>query len=1118
MRKEYCKSEGYENCTYFPSNLQENRHNENSSLCERGSNGVKNSGVESIYASIAKITRPVVSEVVPRKRLFKRIEKLRTKPLIWISGPPGSGKTSLVSSYVSNRNIPCIWYSIDGGDKDIATFFYYMERALRKPLPKQMKPLPRYTPDYAHGVLVFVRQYFEEIFTRIKMPFVFVFDNYQDVPTHSHLHKVINHVLSEVPEGINFVILSRKEPPPAFARLLVHGMAHIIGWDEIRFTMEEARILMEKKMPGRFSDKAFHVLYEKTDGWAAGLMLSLRSSDKKSLTEEISDMVSSQSIFNYFAHEVFHNVDKDIREFLLKTSFLPTMSIDMTDRLTRKKNADKILNDLIKECCFIETYSQEQLSHKIPVYRYHLLFREFLLSMAKSEFDPATLSLIKHDAAMLLEESGNIEEAVQLLHESGDLKSLIPLILKWAPSLIRQGRYQTLHNYLEFIPGEVLSDDPWMLYWSGVCRLPFHPDESQSYFKKALHSMQERNEADGSFLAWAGLVEAIVFGRESLKSLDNLAPVVEQMKERFQGFPSEDTEVEVAWSVFRILTLRRPHKFDTEKWLNCIQTITEKTSDMRRKIRTLTALACYLYSVGKFSTLETTLETLQDMIQQHEARPLNILTVNWLRAAFFNVMSMYEECEKVVSEGLELAQSLKIRVMEHMLLGHGVISSLKQGDLSHAKQYLQKMASASSLGKPWEASFYHYCAAWEALYQNSLSQADGHAETCLRLCEDIGNPWTLSMAHILKAYLANALTEHKKAFKHLSQARSIGIQSDNEFTPFICLLSEAYFYLKEGNEMHALKALREGMHIGREKGYMNLFMCEPGALEIIVTKALEHGIEEMYVKTLIQRNAILPNNHVVDELWPWPLKIYTLGWFGLSREGNPVQCNTKAQLKPLALLKALISYGGRAVSEERLIDTLWPEAAGDAAHNSLKTTISRLRDLLGIEKAITVKERKVSLDPRYCWVDAWFFERILNQLDNLRIKEMSGDNRMHFLQLSQKAHKMYTGHFLSEYEEAWTVSFREHLRNKFLRNIAMIGQLYEQAGDFNSAIEIYQKGIDLDDLTEKFYQRLMVCYQKLGRKAEALSVYNRCCKILSAQLSLEPSAETEALKADVMKH
>jgi DNA-binding SARP family transcriptional activator len=479
---------------------------------------------------------------------------------------------------------------------------------------------------------------------------------------------------------------------------------------------------------------------------------------------------------------------------------------------------------------------------------------------------------------------------------------------------------------------------------------------------------------------------------------------------------------------------------------------------------------------------------------------------------------MYEECRKVVSEGLELADSLKIRVMEHMLLGHDVISALKQGDLSHAKQYLQKMASASSLIKPYEASFYHYCAAWGALYQNNLSQAVTHAEDCLRLCEDIGNPWTLSLAHVLKAYLAHAFGENKKALEHLSQARSIGIQSNNEFTPFICLLTEAYFYLKEGKEVPALKAIRKGMQIGREKGFMNLFMCEPGVLETVVTKALEHGIEETYVKTLIQRNAILPNNHhAVDKFWPYPLKIYTLGRFGLIKDGNPVQFTVRVQHKPLTLLKALIALGGRDVSVDRLIDILWPEADGDAAHTAFKTTLSRLRDLLCVEKAITVKEGKVTIEPCYCLVDVWLFERIINQLENLGNDGTSKNSMVKFFQLSREAYEMYTGHFLSDDTEPWMVVFREHLRNKFLRNIEMIGQLYEQAGDFNNAIKFYQKGIDVDNLTEKFYQRLMVCYQRQGRKAEALSVYNRCCKILSAQLSIEPSPETEAVKAEVLK-
>jgi LuxR family maltose regulon positive regulatory protein len=1080
-------------------------------------------------SSIAKITRPHVTGILPRTRLYHILDSSRNLPVTFIISPPGSGKTSLVSGYLSDRKIPCLWYSIDRGDQDIATFFHYMELALRKAFPKT-KSLPWYTPDYAHGVPVFARRYFGEVFSRIKMPFMFVFDNYQDVPTHSHFHAMINHVLSEVPEGINFIILSRKEPPPAFARLHVHGMAHIIGWDTIRFTREEARELIENSMPGRFPDKAFPALYEKTDGWAAGLMLSLKGIEKKSFNEKISDTVSSQNIFDYFAHEVFYNVNKDRREFLLKTSFLPTMSIDMTDRLTGMKNADKILDNLIKECCFIETYSQGTVSHKIPVYRYHMLFREFLLFRAKSAFDPAALSLIKHDAAVLLEESGNIEDAVQLLHESGDVKSLIPIISKWAPSLIRQGRYQTLQNYLEFIPGEVLSDDPYMLYWSGVCRLPFHPGESQSYFEKAFHTFQERNEAAGSFLSWAGLVESIILGREGLRPLDHLAQVVEQMVEQFQGYPSEDIEVEVAWSVFRILTLRKPQNFDAEKWLNRIRTITEKTTDIDQKIKALTAQAGYLYSAGKFGTVETTLETLQDMIQKHEVRPLTLLTVNWLRAAIFNVMSMYEECRKVVSEGLELAQSLKIRVMEHMMLGHGVISSLKQGDLSHAKQYLQKMASASSLMKPYEASFYHYCAAWGALYQNNLSQALTHADNCLRLCEDIGNPWTLSIAHVLKAYLAHAFGENKKALKHLSQARSIGIQSNNEFTPFICLLTEAYFFLKEGKELPALEAIRKGMHTGREKGFMNLFMCEPVALETIVTKALEHGIEETYVKTLIQRNAILPNNHHgVDELWPWPLKIYTLGRFGLIKDGNPVRFTGKIQQKPLSMLKALIAFGGREVSEERLVDIIWPDAEGDTVHSSFATTLSRLRQLLGTEHAVKFQDRKAALDQRYCYVDVWAFERILGKADTLWTTETERDrerdnvvkkketHRESAVKLTEKALRMYTGPFLAGDNEPWMVSIRERLRNKILRTVKRVGVYYEEAGELEKAVECYQKGLEVDDLIEEFYRRMMACYKRLGKKAEALSVYNRCCKILSAQLAIEPAPETEALVREIKR-
>jgi len=51
----------------------------------------------------------------------------------------------------------------------------------------------------------------------------------------------------------------------------------------------------------------------------------------------------------------------------------------------------------------------------------------------------------------------------------------------------------------------------------------------------------------------------------------------------------------------------------------------------------------------------------------------------------------------------------------------------------------------------------------------------------------------------------------------------------------------------------------------------------------------------------------------------------------------------------------------------------------------------------------------------------------------------------------------------------------------------------------------------VDDLAEVFYQRLMVAYEHLDRRAEALAVYERCSKTLAAALGIKPSAATQAL-------
>ncbi len=107
------------------------------------------------YASIAKINRPKVPGVLLRSRLFAKLDENRDKAVIWMSAPGGSGKTTLVASYIDSRKMPCLWYRVDAQDADPATFFYYMGLALQEKVSDKNKSLPLLTPEYVAGLKTF---------------------------------------------------------------------------------------------------------------------------------------------------------------------------------------------------------------------------------------------------------------------------------------------------------------------------------------------------------------------------------------------------------------------------------------------------------------------------------------------------------------------------------------------------------------------------------------------------------------------------------------------------------------------------------------------------------------------------------------------------------------------------------------------------------------------------------------------------------------------------------------------------------------------------------------------------------------------------------------------------
>jgi DNA-binding SARP family transcriptional activator len=358
------------------------------------------------------------------------------------------------------------------------------------------------------------------------------------------------------------------------------------------------------------------------------------------------------------------------------------------------------------------------------------------------------------------------------------------------------------------------------------------------------------------------------------------------------------------------------------------------------------------------------------------------------------------------------------------------------------------------------------------------------------------------------ARLDNEIGRTENAANHLEKAERIARGMKSPILEYQCFLVKADIAFLRGDEASGLAFLGKALFIGRENRYFHYDNWIPSFMTRLCVKALEKGMEVPYVQEIIRKRKLVPDSPPVAlEAWPWPVRIYTLGRFGILKDGKPIVYSRKVQKRPLSLLKALIAFGGRSVREEQVVDAIWPEAEGDMAIQAMSVTLRRLRQLLGHEEAVQRREGILGLDPRYCWVDAFAFERLLGEAASpggTGWKEGAA-------KLEEKALPLYRGPFLAEDAgRSWAVSMRERLRSRYLSTVGRLGTRWMQAGEWEKARVCYQRGIDVDNLAEEFYQSLIRCYLVNGRKAEALAVYDRLENTLSS-LGVEPSPKTRNL-------
>lgn len=1060
-----------------------------------------------------KITRPLLRGSYPRERLFRLLDEARDRPVVWISGPPGCGKTTLISGYVESRRLPCVWYRVDNEDADPATFFHFMNVATRDGSGKTGPHRSAMRPCGSPKAPKLARRCFEELFKRIRSPSVLVLDDWHNARTGSPLDDTVREGLALMPEGMRAVFVSRSDPPPDFVRDVARSRMEHLGWRDLRLTAEETREIarLQRRDP---SDELVRYLAGRTGGWAAGVVLLLERAQLDGIEPQRLGRRTPEEIVEYLGGTLFERLDGETRAFLLRSAFLPRMTAKDATALTGHPRAGQLLSHLNRTNLFTELHPGDE-----PVYEYHALFREFLLHKGEATLATEDACRLRHETARLLEASGSVEDAVDLLKRCGDFDGMCRVIRREAEPLVSQGRTRTLGDWILSLPEGIRDGDPWLLYWRGVCSLAHDSGASRLAFERAFDLFVASGDPAGTLLSWSGAVDAVLGEWNDFTSLDVRIDWLTRRLAEGATFPTLEIEARVSASMAGALFWRRPGDPGIRGWIERSVAASRKAGDKVLHVHSLVHAASLFHWTGDRSAAQHASEEIKALSEASEVPPYFAVIARWLEASTLLWSETNPDAAgRVVSEGLEVSRQSGLSLWDHVLLGAGACGALMKGDEPAARDFLERMGRAIRPGRRFANCQLEHLRAWHHVLQGDPIGATAHAERALEHAEAAGAVFPALLCRIALANVAAGRKDHAAAKGLLPGLHERARAAGSRMLEFMAHLTAARIAFGSGDEAEGTASLRAGMEIGRKQGYMGFFWWwEPAAMTRLCLNALEAGIEPGYAIDIARKRGLSPEVPPMEiEEWPWKIRIYSLGRFGVVRDGKRAEFAGKSQNKPLQLLKALIALGGRDVPREKLSDLLWPEADGDRALQALAVTVRRLRRLLGDERAVLVAEGRLTLSNRVCWVDCWAFKRAFSMGEKTLREAADPGSAESAARRLEKAIGLYRGEFLEEAKEAaWAVPLRERTRSKFLRGVMDAGRIREAAGEWEKALACYRKGLESDDLHEEFYRRIMICHHRLGRPSEALAAYQRCRRTLRAALGVSPSPETEAVLKSV---
>jgi LuxR family maltose regulon positive regulatory protein len=392
--------------------------------------------------------------LLDREGLLQLLDRAVTRRVTVISAPPGSGKTSLLRAWADRAaNLRRVAFvSVDRDQQDAQRFWCAVLDAIRSPA-RSIDPETPPAPTAALDDDQVVDRVLAEVAEQVE-PVVLIIDDLHELRTALALRQ-LEQLLAILPSSARVVLSSRRDPPIRLHQLRLADEIAEIRAGDLQFTERETRELLAASEIN-LSAAGVAALYQRTEGWAAGLRLAVISlsghPDPERFVAEFSG--TDRAIGEYLVAEMLERQPSDVQRMLLRTSLVDRLNGELADLLAGRSGAQQMLLELEAANAFVVSLDAQR-----TWFRYHQLLGDFLrLELRRTLADE--VPDLHRRAAPWFADHGLVVEAVRHTIAAGDWPDAARLVADHSFRWVLDGQAGTIGAVLQAFPEGASADHP----------------------------------------------------------------------------------------------------------------------------------------------------------------------------------------------------------------------------------------------------------------------------------------------------------------------------------------------------------------------------------------------------------------------------------------------------------------------------------------------------------------------------------------------------------------------------------------------------------------------------------------------------------------------------------